>query len=168
MTNHPRVRYLFQAVNLLVFMMIIAFFASGLTVRQLEAGTAVVTLAFGHAGNPIHACHKRSEEELNALAPTMRAPLICPRERSVIEVELYMDDKLIHAVTAPPPGLFSDQGVDVYEKIVVPIGQHTFRVQMKDNVLEEGYTHSGNYTADLKAAQLLFIGFRQQNGFIFK
>ena len=168
MTNNPAIRYLLQAVNLFFFMALIAAFSSGPAVRQLEEGMAVVTLAFGHAGQPIRACRQRTPEELAALAPNMRAPMDCPRERSTIKVELYMDGKLIHNIVAPPPGAFMDQGVDVYENITVPKGNHKFTVRMNDSALVEGFTYSNTHTVNLTPAQLLFIDFSQQeNGFVF-
>ncbi len=168
MANNQIVRYLLQAVNLFLFMWLIAAFSSGPVVRQLEEGMAVVTLAFGHAGDPIRACRQRTPEELAALAPNMRAPMDCPRERSTIKVELIMDGELIHNIVAPPPGAFKDQGVDIYENITVPVGRHEFTVRMNDNALVDGYTYSSSYTADLKPAQLLFIDFSMQKaGFVF-
>ncbi len=168
MTNNPAIRYLLQAINLFLFMALIAAFSSGPSVRQLEEGMAVITLAFGHAGQPVRACHKRTPDELAALAPNMRAPMDCPRERSIIKVELLMDGKSILNLTVPPPGAFKDQGVDIYENVTVPIGRHKFTVRMNDSALVKGYTYSNSYTADLTAAQLLFIDFSQQaNGFTF-
>ena len=168
MTNNPAIRYLLQAINLFLFMWLIAAFSSGPVVRQLEEGMAVVTLAFGHAGNPIRACRQRTPEELAALAPNMRAPMDCPRERSIITVELLMDGELIHHIIAPPPGAFKDQGVDVYENISVPEGRHEFTVRMNDSALVEGFTYSNSYTVDLEPAQLLFIDFSMQEaGFVF-
>ena len=169
MTNKRIVRYLLQAVNLFIFIALIALFSSGPTVRKLEEGMAVVTLAFGHAGHPIRACRQRTQNELAAFAPNMRAPEECPRERSVVKVKLFMDDELVHSITAPPPGIFKDQGVDVYENIVVPVGRHKFTVIMNDNALEEGYAYRNDYTVDLASAQLLFIDFSQQEeSFVFK
>jgi len=168
MTNNPVVRYLLQAVNLALFMWLIAAFSAGPTVRQLEEGMAVVTLAFGHAGLPVRDCHQRTPEELAALAPNMRAPMDCPRERSTLHIELYMDGKLIHDLHAPPPGAYKDQGVDIYENVTVPIGRHTFTVRMKDNDQSNEFTYSNDYTVALTAAQLLFIDFSQQeSSFIF-
>jgi len=168
MTNNPIVRYLLQAFNLALFMWLIASFSAGPTVRQLEDGMAVVTLAFGHAGQPVRDCHVRTPEELAALAPNMRAPMDCPRERSTLRIELIMDGKLIHDLTAPPPGAYKDQGVDIYENVTVPIGSHTFTVRMKDNDQSDDFTYSNDYTVNLGPAQLLFIDFSQQeNGFIF-
>jgi len=149
-------------------MWLIAAFSSGPVVRQLDEGMAVVTLAFGHAAKPIRACRQRTPEELAALAPNMRAPMDCPRERSIIKVELLMDGELIHSIAAPPPGAFKDQGVDVYESIAVPEGIHEFTVRMNDDTQVEGYTYSNSYTANLVPAQLLFIDFSiQKAAFVF-
>jgi hypothetical protein len=168
MTNNPIVRYLLQAFNLALFMWLIASFSAGPTVRQLEEGMAVVTLAFGHAGQPVRDCRMRTPEELEALAPNMRAPMDCPRERSTLRIELIMDGKLIHNLVAPPPGAYKDQGVDIYENVTVPIGNHTFTVRMKDSDQSDDFTYSNDYTVELTNAQLLFIDFSQQeNGFIF-
>ncbi len=164
MINNPAVRYLLQAFNLFVFMALIAAFSSGPAVRQLEDGLAVVTLAFGHAGQPVRACHVRTAEELEALAPNMRAPLDCPRERSIIKVELEMDGEIILDLTIPPPGAYKDQGVDVYENVEVPVGKHTFTVRMNDNAQVDGYTYTNTYTTELEPAQLLFIDFNQRIG----
>jgi len=161
-------RYLLQALNLTVFMVLIGSFSSGPSVRQLEEGEAVVTLAFGHAGQPVRECHVRTPEELAALAPNMRAPMDCPRERSVVTVKLEMDGKEILNLAAPPPGVFKDQGVDVYHSVTVPVGQHRFNVYLNDSVLIEGYTHVGEYEVDLVSTQLLFIDFNAgMGGFIF-
>ncbi len=164
MINNPAVRYLLQAFNLFIFMALIAAFSSGPAVRQLEDGLAVVTLAFGHAGQPVRACHVRTAEELEALAPNMRAPLDCPRERSIIKVELEMDGEIILDLTIPPPGAYKDQGVDVYENVEVPVGKHTFTVRMNDNAQVDGYTYTNTYTTELEPAQLLFIDFNQRIG----
>ncbi len=164
MTKIPAVRYLLQAFNLFVFMALIAAFSAGPSVRQLDDGLAVITLAFGHAGQPVRACHVRTPDELAALAPNMRAPMDCPRERSTIKVELEMDGKIILDLTIPPPGAFKDQGVDVYQNVEVPVGRHEFTVRMNDNALVDGYTYTDSYTVDLAPAQLLFIDFNQRIG----
>ncbi|VAX08363.1 hypothetical protein MNBD_GAMMA26-549 [hydrothermal vent metagenome] len=165
--NKP-VRYLLQAINLGLFMLLIAAFSSGPAVKQLEADEAVVTLAFGHAGQPVRECRARTPEELAALAPNMRAPMDCPRERSVIKVLLEMDGEEVFNLDAHPPGAFKDQGVDVYHSIIVPAGKHRFTVRLNDSALIEGYNHTGEYEADLAPAQLLFIDFNAgMGGFIF-
>lgn len=162
-------RYLLQAINLFIFMAIIGYFSTNPSVRQLEEGFAQVTFALGHAGQPVTPCRKRSAEELAALAPNMRQPMDCPRERSPVIIELLMDDKPIFEITANPPGAFKDQGIDIYQTVAVPAGKHSFKAQLNDSVREEGYTYTSEYEADLAPAQLLFIDFSEQTGgFIFK
>ena len=162
-------RYLLQAANFFVFITIIGYFSTSPSVRQLEEGLAQVTLAFGHAGQPVRACRERTAEELAALAPNMRQVMDCPRERSPVIVELLMDDQPILEITANPPGAFKDQGIDIYRTLKVAAGRHRFSVRLNDSVQAEGYSHTGEYEADLVPAQLLFIDFNaQMGGFIFK
>jgi len=150
-----RRNYALQALNYLFFMALIGYFSTSPAYRHLPEGQALVVLAFSHAGQHVEPCKQVSAEELAKLPPNMRRPTECPRARSPIKVELLMDGELLLDTVAEPPGLFGDGG-------------HHFVVRMNDSVRVKGYNYTHEQTVELKPAQLLFIDFNTEQGFIFK
>ena len=108
-------QYLLQALNLAVFMGLIWYFASYPSIRLIGDDEAVLTVAFAHAGQLREPCRRLSQEELNQLAPNMRNPEDCPRERSPVTIEVELDRELVYRETLSPPGLFGDGGVDIQQ-----------------------------------------------------
>ncbi len=156
---HNAMRFVLQLVNYAIFMTLVWYFSFSPAFRQLEPDQAVVTLAFAHAGAHREECRTLSPEELAKLPPNMRLQTDCPRERSPITVDLLLDGKLVISETAEPPGLYSDQGVDVYRSVKVPVGEHQLAVKMNDDMRIEGPTYTHEQTVTLTPAQLLVIDF---------
>jgi hypothetical protein len=52
--------------------------------RHLASDQALIKLSFTRVGKPVGDCRKLSAEELAKLPPNMRAPTVCPRERSPV------------------------------------------------------------------------------------
>ncbi len=121
--NKP-IRYLLQAINYSVFMGLIWYFASAPSIRILAEDEAMITIAFAHAGKLREPCRKLSNEELARLAPNMRKPEECPRERSPVTIEALLDGQPLYSESLPPMGLFNDGGVDVYYSKKIPAGDH--------------------------------------------
>lgn len=162
-------RFALQALNYAVFMALVWYFSFSPPFRQLATDQAVVTLAFAHAGERREACRTLSPEELAKLPPNMRMQIDCPRERSPIRVDLLLDDELVMEELANPPGLYSDQGADIYRSVKVPIGEHRLKVTMNDSVHVEGPTHTHEQTVILTPAQLLVVNFDSEiNKFVVK
>ncbi len=157
-------RYILQIVNYSIFMLIIWYFSVAPAYNHLAPCQAVIVLAFGHAGQPISECRKRTPEELAALPPNMRNPMVCPRERSPIEVELLLDDQPLFVETFSPQGVSGDWGVDVYQKFKVPIGQHNLKMRLKDSVRAKDFNYVHEVDMELIAAQLLVIDFQADKG----
>jgi hypothetical protein len=84
--SNKLVRYLLQAVNYSVFMVIIWYFATSPSVRLIADDEAKITIAFAHAGQLREPCRMLSQEELNKLPPNMRKIDDCPRERSPVTI----------------------------------------------------------------------------------
>jgi len=160
-------RYPLQALNYSIFMLLVWYFSAAPPYRQLTPDQAVVTVAFAHAGERREPCRELSREELDKLPPNMRAPMDCPRERSPVTVELLLDGKLLVREVVRPPGLFNDQGIDVYRSTKVPAGKHRLTVQMNDNVRVEGPTYTHEETVTLTPAQLLVVNFNSDTGKFF-
>ncbi len=161
-------RYLLQVVNYAIFMVLVGYFSSAPAYRHLAEDQAMVVLAFSHAGQHREPCREVSAEEMAKLPPNMRRPTECPRARSPVTVELLMDGKPLLSTVAKPPGLFDDGGVDIFLDTTVPAGEHQFSIRMNDSVRMKGYNYTHEQVAVLAPAQLLFIDFNTEQGFVFK
>ena len=161
-------RYPLQVLNYLIFMSLVGYFSSAPAYRHLPEGQALVVLAFSHAGQHIEPCRTVSAEEQAKLPPNMRRPTECTRARSPVTVEVLMDGQPLLSTVAQPPGLFGDGGVDIFLNATVPAGQHQFSIRMNDSVRVKGYNYTYEKTVQVAPAQLLFIDFNTENGFVFK
>ena len=165
--NKP-LRYLLQAFNYTIFMALIWYFATSPSIRILAEEEAVITIAFGHAGDLREPCRKLSYEEMARLPPNMRKPEDCPRERSPVIIEASLDGNVIYNKSLQPPGLFNDGGVNVYFSGKIPAGNHHFEIKMDDSVREDGFNHIFEQEINIKPAQILLVNFDSQKGFEIK
>jgi len=162
-------RYSLQIFNYFIFVTIVWYFSIAPAYNHLEPGYAVIALAFGHAGQPVKECVRRTPEELAKLPPNMRNPIVCPRQRSPIEVEIIMDDQPMLQETFQPQGFSGDWGVDVYRQFKVPSGPHHLKMRLKDSVRVKDFNYVHEAKVALKSAQLLVIDFQpNEGGFIIK
>ncbi|NOQ68831.1 MAG: hypothetical protein GQ573_01765 [Gammaproteobacteria bacterium] len=166
--NNMFLRYLLQAFNYTIFMALIWYFATSPSVRVIEDDEAMITVAFGHAGETRAECRRLSQEELMKLPPNMRKAEDCPRERSPIIIEAMLDGEVIYSVTRLPPGIFNDGGVNIYYNSKVPAGKHTFEIKMDDSVRKEGFNYQLTQDIDIKPAQILLVEFDSLTGFVIK
>lgn len=168
MSGHQNkaLRYLLQAINYTVFMALIWYFASSPSIRVLAEDEAMLTIAFGHAGETREPCRKLSYDELAKLAPNMRKLDDCPRERSPVVIKASLDGNTIYDQTLQPPGLFKDGSVNVYVSERIPAGEHHFEIKMDDSVRSEGFDHTFEQAINIKPAQILLVNFDSQKGFV--
>lgn len=134
-------RYGLQIFNYLLFIVVVWYFSIKPPYHQLENDEAVITLSFTHATKIREACRKLSQQELMKLAPNMRLPTSCPRERSPLNIELYLDEQLLTKQILEPLGFHKDQGVSLFKKIKVKAGEHILYVWMNDDVNIDGPTY---------------------------
>ena len=164
--NSPKpVRYLLQGFNYAVFMALVWYFSAAPAIRLLDENEAVLTIAFGHAGELREPCRRLTQEELNQLAPNMRKLEDCPRERSPIRIEALLDGELLYRDVLEPPGLFDDGSVDVYFSTRLPAGEHLINLRMNDSVRIEGFNHELESRVDLAPSRVLLVGFSDKTGF---
>jgi hypothetical protein len=160
-------RYAAQGLLYVPFMAAIGYFSTDPPYRHLEPDQALVRLSIRHAGERREECRERTPEELAKLPPNMRAPLICPRERVPVTVELEMDGKLLLRTTAPPSGLARDLASIVYWRQPVAAGPHRFVARLNDR-RTEGFSHVAEATVTLEPGDALVIDFQaEQGGFLF-
>jgi len=161
-------RLLLQVIAYGVFALMLGYFSTRPAYNTLQPGLAVITLSFNHAGKHAHECQILTQEELSKLAPNMRRPMSCSRERVPIHVEVGLDGKTVLDRSYPPTGLAGDGASVVYQKITVPAGPHHIRIHMRDNRAQQGVDFQKEADIVLHEDQNFVIDFQEeQNGFVF-
>ena len=123
-----------------------------------------IKLSFVHHGQRVAECRPYTADELAKLAPNMRAPLKCGRERAPVTIELDIDGALAYRYTAAPSGLSRDGASTVYKRLELPAGKHRIAVRMRDTTATSGFTYQHDATVDLVPAQVLVIDFDSERG----
>ncbi len=141
------------------FAFMLAYFSSKPPYKRIPSGSALIKLSFAHGAQRIGGCHERTYEELMALAPNMRAPVDCPRERHNVRIQMKMDHELIYSGILPPTGFHSDGVSITYQRLVVPSGKHILELTLVDSARTEGYDYVSRREVTLIPGQSLAIDF---------
>jgi len=158
-----------QIVIYALFAGLIVFFSSRPSYNYFPAEQALVKLSFAHGAKQKGECRKRTREELQKLAPNMRKPMLCPRERLPVYVELLVDGKVIYQASLPPTGLSRDGPSRVYERLVISAGRHDLTARLRDTARDTGFDYERTEHLDLKPGHSLAIDFRADiGGFVFE
>ncbi|MCK4743824.1 MAG: hypothetical protein KAT25_08395 [Sulfuriflexus sp.] len=160
-------RYGLQAFNYALFMAVVWYFSTSPTYHQLEDDQAVITLSFTHATKLSEECRRLTQEELLKLPLNMRAPMDCPRERSPLTFELYLDDKILTSSVVEPLGFHRDQGVNLFQRMVVKAGEYSLRIWLNDDINVDKPTYQYEQKITLKPEQQLLIDFDAATGGFF-
>ena len=142
-----------------LFILVVGGLSNAPQYRRLQQDEAEIRLAFSHSGQPIRECRRLSQTELNALAPNMRAPMDCPRQRLPVQVTFDLDAQPVLQATKPASGLHGDGEITVYERFVVAAGRHRLRIRMRDSARSEGFDHQLDEQILVDAMQNIVIGF---------
>jgi hypothetical protein len=162
------VRYLAQALLYVPFMAIVGYFSTAPAYHHLAPGDALIRFSLSHAAQRKIECRERTPEELAKLAPNMRAPLDCPRERAPIAVELELDGQLVVQAVAPPSGLTRDGAATIYRRLPVAAGTHRIVARLRDRVGGE-FNYVQEAELELRPGRVLVIDFHAaKGGFEFK
>lgn len=152
-----------------VFGALIGYFSSAPVYTHADPELALIKLSFSHAGRPIRECRRLTPEEIAGLAPNMRRPLDCPRERLPLQLELELDGELIHRQLHPPAGLWSDGPAVVYRRFPLPPGRHRLAARLRDSARPEGFDYRHEEDIELRPRQNFVVDFRaDKGGFVFR
>lgn len=163
------IQILGQIVIYGAFAFLIGYFADSPPHEYFPADKAAVTLSFAHGAARKGECRRLSREELQKLAPNMRKPVSCPRERLPVVVKLELNGQDLYEASLPPTGLSGDGPSHVFKRFVVPAGRHTLVAQLRDSKRETGYDYIATKAINLAPAQSLAIDFRADiGGFVFE
>jgi len=157
-------RYTGQAVLYGLFALMIGYFSASPVYTHVDPGMAVIKLNFSHAGAPIRECRRFTPEELAKLAPNMRRPTDCPRERVPLYVELDIDGRTIFRRHLRPAGLAKDGSATVYQRFTVAPGTHRISVRMRDSRRDTGFDWTFDQETSIEARQNVAIDFRAETG----
>lgn len=147
-----------------LFALVIGVFSGWPVYRPLPADQAVLKVSFIHHGQRVADCRPLSAGELAKLAPNMRTPMKCERERSAVTIELDVDGVTVYRKVAAPSGLSRDGASSVYHRLQVPAGQHRIAVRLQDRAAPGPFKYSRDAQVDLKPAQILVIDFDPERG----
>lgn len=153
-----------QALLYGLFALIIGTFSGLPTYRHLPADQALIKLSFSHQGGLVSPCRERSAQELAQMAPNMRNPLDCPRERSPVSVEIDLDGATVYRQVATPSGLSKDGASSVYHRLPVRAGEHRLAVRVKDDAREQGFNYRREEIVTLQPGKVLVIDFNPSAG----
>jgi hypothetical protein len=161
-------RLLAQAVLYAAFVACIGYFSTAPAYAPIAPGQALVRLSLSHAAQRKAPCRQRSAEELAKLAPNMRAPVDCPRERAPLAIEVDLDGQAIFRRVAAPAGLARDGAATVYHREAVNAGRHTLTARMSD-APDGRFNFEASKDVALNPGQVIVIDFDPNaGGFIFK
>ena len=158
-----------QIVAFIPFAMGLGYFSNSPSYTYHDPEMALIMVSFSHASERKEECHRYTQEELSELAPNMRRPMDCPRERVPLYVEVIMDGKILLSKSYNPTGLSKDGSASIYESIPVKSGKHQIIARLRDSAHENGFDYESNVSINLDAKQLFVIDFRKDiNGFNFQ
>ena len=101
-------RYLGQAAVYGVIAVILGYFSVAPAYRHLPEEDSQVKISFAHGAKPKGECRRLTAAEIAELAPNMRRPTSCPRERLPLLLEFELDGNRMFSESLPPTGLAGD------------------------------------------------------------
>jgi hypothetical protein len=153
-----------QVLLYALFALAVGVFSRWPTYHPIAPGQALIKLSFTRVGKPVGDCRRPSAEELAKLPPNMRAPEVCPRERSPITVQVDVDGRRALERVAAPTGLSKDGAAAVYERLLVPAGERRIAVRLSDDVRARATPYVREAQVQLAAGQVLVIDFDAEKG----
>jgi hypothetical protein len=157
-------RYAGQAVVYLATAAVLGVLSDSPAYQAFPPDQALIKVSLVHSAQRKEPCRKLSAEELAELAPNMRKPTVCGRERLPLRLEINLDGELLFRESLPPAGLSKDGPARVYHRIPVAPGRHRLSLKMRDSARTEGYDYEFDKEVELDALQNLVVDFRPESG----
>jgi hypothetical protein len=167
----PKLRFILgQSIAFTIFACVLGYFSNAPSYTYQDPEMALIMVSFSHASERREECRRYTPEEIAALAPNMRRPMDCQRERVPVHVEVIIDGKTSLSKSYKPTGLSKDGAASIYERIPIKPGQHEIYAKLRDSKREDdGFDYEGNTSVSLEAKQLFVIDFRKElDGFHFQ
>ena len=121
----PKLRIILgQGVAFTLFAIVLGYFSNSPSYTYHDPAMALIMVSFSHSSEHKEKCRRYTPEEIAALAPNMRRPMDCPRERVPVYIEVTMDGNILLSKSYNPTGLAKDGSASIYESIPVIPGKH--------------------------------------------
>lgn len=153
-----------QGIFYILIAVALGYLSASPTWTHLPEDQAVIKISFSHGAERKIPCHKRTREELMALAPNMRNPISCTRERLPVYVEINIDGDTLVAEALPPMGLAKDGQSKIYRRIAIAPGAHRLEIGIRDTDRASGFDYELRKTVDLVSRQNLIVDFEGDKG----
>jgi len=126
-------------LSLCIVVLATAYFSDLPVYRVHDDGETELKLVIRHSGTLLEACRTLSSSELSQLAPNMRKPTICQREKSPLTIELTIDELPPYVVTIVPSGLHNDGVLALYKSFSLKHGPVRIRLRSKEDSHEQTF-----------------------------
>lgn len=165
MTKLPELkRYVGQAVFYVGLMVFIGYFSDVPSYERMPADQAELKLIVRHSGQLLGECHVPDADAQAKLPRNMRAPMVCPRERSPVHVMLRLNGEAIFDEKIEAAG-FHDDGVSAaYRRFQVPAGLIRLQASVNDKIGDTQATYEYDEQVNLLAAESVALEF--SSGFV--
>lgn len=157
-------RYGVQALAYTAFTLLLGYFSFWPRYEYAPADMAVLKVSLSHATERAKPCVQLSPAQIAELAPNMRRPELCERERLPLHLELDVDGRILLRREAAPSGLWEDGPASVYERLQLPPGPYRIAVRLRDSARSEGWDYTFSEDIVLQAGRYAAITFRAKNG----
>lgn len=144
--------------------LLIGYFSASPVYTYMAPDKALIRISFSHAAQPVRECRRLTPEEIAQLAPNMRQPMDCPRERLPLLVELELDGRLLYRGSHAPSGLWGDGPATVYRRFVVEPGRHRLVARLRESKRSEGFDYEHSENIDLRPQQNFVVDFKPNTG----
>ena len=153
-----------QVITYSAFAVVVGYLSASPAYDYADPGNATIKLSLSHAANRVKPCVRLTPEQIAELAPNMRRPETCERQRLPLTVELEIDGETVANIQAKPSGLWNDGPGSIYERLEAEPGMHTVTARLRDSNRPEGwdYTHTEDVT--LVAGRYFTVTFRAETG----
>ncbi len=146
------------------FVALVGWLSSAPSYTPVDPSLALLRVSFSHAGERVEPCRRYTPEEIAAMAPNMRRPLDCARERVPLRVQVAVDGVVMLDRVLPPSGLAGDGASTVYARLAVAPGRHRVTARLRDTRRAEGFDHEDDLQVELSAGDSRLLEFRAQAG----
>lgn len=142
----------------------LGYFANSPVYVHLPPDQALIKLSIVHGADRKGDCRKPTSEELAGRERNMRAPLVCPRERLPVQIEILLDGALLYRDSLVPAGLSRGGQSRTYRRFPVDSGVHELVARLVDSAREQGYDYQRTARIVVAPGENFVIDFQPETG----
>ncbi|MBT4159893.1 MAG: hypothetical protein HOC70_12620 [Gammaproteobacteria bacterium] len=146
-----------QVIVIGLMMVALGYLSDRPTYRIMEPSQTELRLIIRHSGVLIGACEVKTPDELKSLAPNMRQPMTCPREKSPLSFELWVDGEILHQSVVKPSGIHDDGVLALYRSFRLAAGKKEIELKVKDQAELAEFNLRLKQTLDLSRDSVVLV-----------